>query len=446
MLRREKQTVLTLKYLFEIAGLALLAAATAILLQDLYRLYQQSTLILNNQPSPEPVRPRWRAAGRITGVALGVLLIGLSIQVVPAGMAGVRISQISGTLPGTLYPGLHLVVPLVQRIELYDIRDQIFLTTVGEKSVQPLRVQTREGLSVGLAVAVRYRIDPKRLSFVNANLPQPVDKQLVPPVVSTAFREVAANYLVRDLFASRREDIGREAAAAITSKLAPDAIIVKEVMLRDIDLPAEYAKGLEGVLLKEQENDRLGVEVEIKQKEVRTAELEAEADKARQVKAAEGEAQVTVLQAKAQSDAMQYTLPLKQKQIEQMRLEAEARAQAKVIDGKAELERRKLMNQADVDRVQVMSKADTDDLRLQAGVLKESPILLQKIIADKLSDKVQIMMVPSDGKFFFANDVMHGIMPAAAQQPPAPLTVPVVADPDSDTPPPAPPKPVRRHQ
>src|ERR1035438_7844724 len=96
MPRREKQTVLTLKYLFEIAGLALLAAATAILLQDLYRLYQQSTLILDNQPRPEPVRPRWRAAGRITGVALGVLLIGLSIQVVPAGMAGLPPRPISG--------------------------------------------------------------------------------------------------------------------------------------------------------------------------------------------------------------------------------------------------------------------------------------------------------------------------------------------------------------
>jgi hypothetical protein len=48
-------------------------------------------------------------------------------------------------------------------------------------------------------------------------------------------------------------------------------------------------------------------------------------------------------------------------------------------------------------------------------VLKESPILLQKIIADKLSDKVQIMMVPSDGKFFFANEVLHGAPAAAAE-------------------------------
>ena len=334
-------------------------------------------------------------------------------------IAKVRVSQISGTLAGTLYPGFHAVFPLVQSVELYDVRDQVYQTTLGDKPAQSLNVQTKEGLSVGLAVAVRYRIDPQRLSYVHANLPQPVEKELVPPVVATAFREIAPNYLVRDLFAARREEIRRDAAAAITRKLSPDAIVVKEVMLRDIQLPAEYAKGLEGVLLKEQENERLGVEVEVKTKLVRTAELEAEAEKARQVKGAEAQAQVTVLQAKAQSDAMQYTLPLKQKQIEQTRLEAEARAQAKVIDGKAELERRKLMNQADGDRVQVMSKADVDNLRLQAVLLKESPILLQKIIADKLSDKVQIMMVPSDGKFFFANDVLHGAPTAA------PVVVPV---------------------
>jgi len=409
--------MLTVKYLLEAAGFVLIAAAAAILLHDLFRLYQQSELILNDQPRPAVIQPRYGAAGRFAVPGVACLLAGLSVQVVPAGMAGVRVSQISGTLPGTLYPGFHLVIPLVQTIELYDTRDQIYQTTAGEKSAQQLTIQTREGLSVGLAVAIRYRIDAKRLTYINANLPQPVDKALVPPVVSSVFREIAPNYLVRDLFAAQREQVRREAAAAITSKLAPDAILVKEVMLRDIELPAEYAKGLEGVLLKEQENERLGVEVEVKQKEVRTAELEAEAEKARAVKQAEGQAEVTVLQAKAQSDAMQYTLPLKQKQIEQTRLEAEARAEAKVIDGKAELEHRKLMNQADVDRVEVMSKADADNLRLQAGILKESPILLQKIIADKLSDKVQIMMVPGDGKFFFASDVLHGALPAASAAP-----------------------------
>jgi regulator of protease activity HflC (stomatin/prohibitin superfamily) len=400
--------MLTLKYLFEVAGFTLLATAAAMLLHDLFR----------RQIRSEEVRLRWREGGRLAAIALVPLLSGLAMQVVPAGMAGVRVSQVSGTLPATLFPGFHVVLPLVQQVALYDVRDQLFQTSISDKPAEGLKVQTREGLSVGMAVTVRYRIDPQRLAHIHANLPQPVDRELVPPVVATAFREIAPNYLVRELVATRREDIRRDASAAITRKLAPDAILVKEVMLRDVQLPAEYARGLEGVLVKAQENERLSIDVEVKQKLVRTAELEAEAEKARQVKSAEAQAQVTVLGAKAQSDAMQYTLPLKQKQIETTRLEAEARAQAKVIDGKAELERRKLMNLADVDRVIVMSKADSDKLRLEAGVLKESPILLQKIIADKLSDKVQIMMVPSDGKFFFANDVLRGGMPSVTPLPP----------------------------
>ena len=390
--------MLTLKYLLEFVGFAMLAAAAAMLLQDLYRRYRTAGT----------QELRYRPASRLAAFALVPLLAAFSIAIVPAGMAGVRVSEISGTRPGTLYPGFHLLAPLIQRVDLFDIRDQVYQS-------ESLKVQSKEGLVVGLTLAVRFRIDPQRLSYVHANLPQPVERELVPPVVATAFREIAPNYMVRDLFATRRDEVRREAAGAIARKLGADAIVVKEVMLRDVQLPPEYAKGLEGVLLKEQENLRLGVELEVKQKLVRTAELEAEAEKAREVKAAEARAQVTVLQAKSQADAMQYTLPLKQKQIEQTRLEAEARAQAKVIDGKAELENRKLMNQAEVDRVEVMAKADADRLKLEAAVLKDNPLLLQKIIADKLSDKVQIMMVPSDGKFFFANDVLHGAVPAASK-------------------------------
>ncbi|HUA18514.1 MAG TPA: SPFH domain-containing protein [Bryobacteraceae bacterium] len=408
--------MITLKYLLEILGYALLAAAATLAARELFAMVRSGTT---------PARERWETLGRLAAAALVPLLAGLSIEVVPAGMAGVRVSQISGTLPDTLYPGLHLVVPLVQHVETFDLRDQIFETAIAPdpKKGEALKVQTKEGLEVGLAVAVRYRIDPRRLAYVQANLPQPLEEELVPPVVASTFRDLAPNYLVRDLFATRRDQIRREAAAAITRRLAPDAVIVKEVMLRDIQLPAEYAKGLEGVLLKEQENERLGVELDVKQKEVKVAELEAEAQKARDIQAAEGEAQVTVLRAKAQSDAMQYTLPLKEKQIQQTKLEAEARkeatveqaqamAEAKVIDGKAELEKRKLMNQADLDRVQLLSKADADKMRLEGAALKDNPLLIQKIIAEKLSDKVQIMMVPSDGKYFFSNDMLRGALPS----------------------------------
>ena len=44
-----------------------------------------------------------------------------------------------------------------------------------------MTVQSREGLNIGLAVTVRYRLDPNKLASVQAHLPQPADKELVPP-------------------------------------------------------------------------------------------------------------------------------------------------------------------------------------------------------------------------------------------------------------------------
>jgi regulator of protease activity HflC (stomatin/prohibitin superfamily) len=107
--------------------------------------------------------------------------------------------------------------------------------------------------------------------------------------------------MVRDVFSAKREEVRQRAAGLITKKLAADGIVVKEVMLRDVQLPPEYAKGLEALLLKEQENDRMGVETELKGKRVRIAELEAEAAKVQQVKRAEGDARVHVLQAKGRA-------------------------------------------------------------------------------------------------------------------------------------------------
>jgi len=402
--------MLLLKNLLLAAGFGLFGAAAAVLLYDAFRWWKRYRAPEAEESEALPIH--WRWAGRLAAAAWLPLLAAYSIQFVPDGKAGIRVSQIWGARPGALYPGVHLVTPFVDSVALYDTRDYLFTT-----DAKSLRVQTREGLEVGFAVAVRYRIDPKQLNYIHANLPQPLAEQIVAPVVASAFREIAPGYFVRDVFSNRREEIRSRGSEAITRRLSADGIVVKQVMLRDLVLPAEYARGLEGMLLKQQENDRLSFEVEIKQKLVRTAELEAEAEKARQVKQAEGQAQVTVLRAKAESDAMQYTLPLKQKQIETTRLEAEARkestvknaeamAEAKVLDSRAELERGKLMAESEANRIRVTSAADAERLRIEAAALKDSPLLIQKIIAERLSDKVQIMMVPADGKFFFANDVL----------------------------------------
>jgi regulator of protease activity HflC (stomatin/prohibitin superfamily) len=423
--------MIALKYLLISGGLGMILLAVSILAYDSYReiLYRQAVKNSDAGAVP-PAQLRWRTSLALALLAWGPLLVAFSIVVVPSGMAGVRISQTSGTVPGTLYPGVHFVAPLIEEVALFDTRDQVYNTgsvedgkisaaNVPEKS-QLLDVQAKEGLTLGLAITVRYRLDPKHLDYVQSNLPHPVKKEIVPPTVASVWRELVPNYTVRDVFSAKREEVRARASGMITQKLAADGIVVKEVMLRDIQLPPEYAKGLETLLLKEQENDRMGVETELKQKEVRIAELEAEATKVQQIKQAEGEAQVHVLQAKGEADAMQYTLPLKEKQIQQSKLEAEARkeatiqnaeaaAQAKVIDSKAETERRKLLADAEADRIRVTAIADAERMQSEAAILKQNPLLINKIVAERLSDKLQIMMVPADGKFFFANDVLRGM-------------------------------------
>ncbi len=425
--------MLALKMLLTIAGVAMLLVAAAI---PLYGVWLRLRAALRAKESAnesaaeemrvtEPEEIAWRGPVALAIAASLPLLIATSIVVVPSGMGGVRISQIGGTEPGTLYPGLHFITPMIESVQIFDLRDHLFTTGAAPETGKAgarsgLNVQSREGLNIGLAVTVRYRLDPTKLSSVQAHLPQPADQELVPPVVASAWRELAPAYTVREIFSSKREEVRTQAANTITKKLAADGIVVEEVMLSDIRLPEEYARGLEGLLLKEQEDDQLGVQTDIQQKQVKIAELEAEAEKARKVKEAEGDAQSKVVEAKGEADAMQYTLPLKQKQIEQSKLEAEARkeatienaeadAQAKVIDSKAELERRNLLADAEASRIRLLAKANAERMASEADLLNKSPLLINKIIAERLSDKIQMVMVPSDGKFFFANDVFKGM-------------------------------------
>jgi regulator of protease activity HflC (stomatin/prohibitin superfamily) len=434
--------MIALKVVLMVAGVLLLASAIEIPLYELWiRIRNARRRAGGDETTGQPTAAEqkknieWRRPAVLALVGCVPLLLAEGIVVVSSGMGGVRVSQVRGTLPGTLYPGVHFVTPMVDSVQIFDLRDHLFTAGMFEEGGKAgagknaLSVQSLEGLNIGMAVTVRYRLDPNKLSSVQAHMPQPVDRELVPPVVASAWRQLAPEYTVREIFSTKREEVRAKAAAIITRKLGEDGIVVEEVMLSDIQLPEQYAKGLEGLLLKEQEDDQLGVMTDIQQKQVRIAELQAEAEAVQKVKAAEGEAKSRVVEAKGESDAMQYTLPLKQKQIEQSKLEAEARkettiqnaeaaAQAKVIDSKAELERRNMMADAEASRVRLMASADAERMTSEAALLNKSPLLINKIIAERLSDKIQMVMVPSDGKFFFANDVFKNMAsgPAIKQE------------------------------
>src|SRR5216684_1787442 len=208
--------MLALKYLLVILGIRLFGNSGALVAYDIYLSSQLRRLLRRRRVEPSgdaagelagaplrdaapddsnaefalPLRPiRWGLAQRLAAAGVLPFLLAYTIAVVPDGFAGVRVSQIWGARPGTLYPGLHLITPLVDSVQLYDTREQVYTTaaspargggsgaaTAASAGAQPevLTVQAREGLNIGLAVSVRYRLDPQRLTYIHANLPRAV--------------------------------------------------------------------------------------------------------------------------------------------------------------------------------------------------------------------------------------------------------------------------------
>ena len=91
------------------------------------------------------------------------------------------------------------------------------------------------------------------------------------------------------------------------------------------------------------------------------------------------------------------------------------------------MERSNLMAGAEAHRIRVTSLAENERMKLESEVLRENPLLIQKIVAERLSDKMQIMMVPMDGRNFFANEVFRAAAPAVEPPAPAPSTRKAVA-------------------
>src|ERR1700730_9995081 len=165
--------MLALKYLLMFLGVGLFGSAGVLVVYDVY-ISEQLRRLTNRKANgesgeesslpPLPLAPvRWKLAQQLAAAAIFPVLLALSIVVIPDGSAGVRISQIRGARPGTLYPGVHIVTPLIDSVALYDTREQVYSTVTAEtdkKKGEVLSVQAREGLNIGLDVSVRYRLAP----------------------------------------------------------------------------------------------------------------------------------------------------------------------------------------------------------------------------------------------------------------------------------------------
>ncbi len=360
-----------------------------------------------------------RVLGALTLVALVVgTLVARPIRSVPPGEAAVRVNRLTGGV-AILDEGWIVVVPGLHEFRRYPLHDQVYRPADAAHAGGTGAFQSVEGLSVGVDVSVRWALDPERMTQAARLRPEEIGAELVVPTVDGALHGAFAQHTVREIFATQRAPIQKALEDDLRQTLAKDGVIVKAVVIGSIDLPEKYKAGLEALLSEELAAEKMRYTLELKEKSIKATELEAEADKVRRQKAAEAAGAEQVIAARSQEEAMAHVLPLKEKEIDEKRLEAEAakvsrlkaaeaNAEARRIEAGGEADSRRKLADSDAYRLEVTGKASTEQMAREAALLAKNPLLIQKTLADKLSDKISVIIAPPNAGGFIAGNLLGG--------------------------------------
>jgi regulator of protease activity HflC (stomatin/prohibitin superfamily) len=360
-----------------------------------------------------------RVLGVITlGALVGGFALAHPIRSIPPGEAAVRVNRLTGSV-SVLGEGWAFALPFVHELRRYPLHDQVYRPADAAKATGAGAFQSVEGLTIGIDVSVRWALAPEKMSSVARLRPDTLEQEIIQPSIDGALHRVFAQHTVREIFASQRAEIQKAVEDELRSKLGEDGVIVKTVAIGGVDLPPQYKAGLESLLAEELSAEKMRYTLELKEKAIKQSELEAEADKVRREKAAEAAGQEQIIAAKSQAEAMQHVLPLKEKEIEEKRLEAEAAkvvrlkqaeadAESRRIEAGGEADSRRKLADSDAYRLDVTGKATSEQMAREAVLLQKNPLLIQKTLADKLSDKISVIIAPPQAGGFFAGNLLGG--------------------------------------
>ncbi|HSD55019.1 MAG TPA: SPFH domain-containing protein [Burkholderiales bacterium] len=363
------------------------------------------------------------ALGRAKGALLVLLvLVGAGyvlyanppIATVGRGEVGVRVNRLTGGV-SEWRDGSVFVMPGIHDMKVYSVRDRTYQPEAIRRADGPAPLQSVEGLSLGVDLAVRYALDASRLATTFSSLPDDIGADLVAPAVQGVIYKTFSRYTVREIFSTKRVEIQQAIEAELASKLTRDGVVLRSVQMGKVDLPADYKRGMDTLLAEELAAQKMRYTLELKDKRVQETALEGEAAKVRSEKAAEAAARAQVIAAKGQEEAMKHVLPFKQRQIEQRQLEAEAEkaariraaegaAQARRIEATGEADARQKLADAEAYRLDRLGKVNAEQMAREGTLITRHPLLIQKALADKLADKVQVIIAPppADGGFIAA--------------------------------------------
>ena len=218
-------------------------------------------------------------------------MLAKTVRVIPQGRAG--IVERLGKFHAVLNPGLHIVIPVVDRVlPLIDLREQVV-------SFPSQSVITEDNLVVGIDTVVYFQVtDPKAATYEITNYIRAVDE-----LTSATLRNVVGGLNLEQTLTSR-DQINAELRGVLDSTTGRWGLRVSRVDIKDsMEKQMRAERDRRAAILTaegQKQSDILTAEGES-----RAAILRAEGEKQAQILRAEGDAQSAILRANGEAEAVQ---------------------------------------------------------------------------------------------------------------------------------------------
>ena len=243
----------------------------------------ETTIDVDKLKSSKNVR---KMASTAVVIILLLWLFFASIVIVDAGETGVY-SLFGKVKNQELSSGFHLVIPLA-RVTKMSVRTEEYtmsiMTSEGKKSGNDsIAALTKEGLNVDLDMTVLYRLDESSAADVYKKVGLTYEDKIIRPAIRTAIRDIIAQYDAKDIYSEKREEATQKIKEKLEETINQRGIVIEDILLRNVQLPANLANSIQEKLQAEQETQKYDflLTKEAKEKERKIIEAEGQRESQR---------------------------------------------------------------------------------------------------------------------------------------------------------------------
>lgn len=217
---------------------------------------------------------------RLIGLSLALFgVVTASVRQVDAGFVGVK-SLFGKVQQQTISSGLNFINPLMS-VTFIDIRTLNYtMSGVHDEGMKSgddaIKVLTADGLEVTIDLSVLYRVNPTEAPKLITDIGINFEDKIVRPITRTRIRDNSVYYDAVSLYSTKRDEFQSRIFKNIEDDFKQRGLILENLLVRNITLPASVKSTIEQKINAEQEAQKMQFVLQKEKQEAERKRVEAQ--------------------------------------------------------------------------------------------------------------------------------------------------------------------------